>query len=731
MSSKNSYSRRDFLKVTSVVGSGLAIGLHLPFANKLFGSQDKVFSPNVFIDVLENNNIIISVSKSEMGQGIWTSLPMLIAEEMEANWDNVTVKQADGARVNSFFGTGGSSSISRDGWNTLRNAGAVAKVMLVEAAAKKWNVSPVECNALNSSIIHERTGKTCSFGEVTAIAARLKVPKEAPLKHSSKYTILGKDFLRTDTGMKVNGTAPFAMDIDLEGMVYAMIERPKTFGAIFKSLDDSKAKSMSGIIDIFTVPSGVAIVGNNIWSIIQARKELKIEWTSKTPINNDSDVYKKYMEELSTQSGHPARDDGDANEILNSTPSARQLESIYDLPFQTHASMEPCNSVIDIKKDSVEIWAPTQSPKQATDRASELTGIPIENIKVNVTFLGGSFGRKSFNDFIDDGIYVSKIIKKPVKIVWSREDDIRHGYNRPASKHVMNAALGDNEKVIAWKHKVISPDALNQQAVYQYGAMMPGILKGVMGLLPGFVKKRMTIIGEGAKSIKYEFSNTRIETKTFETDVPLGFWRSVYDSQNAFANESFIDEISNKINSDPVELRLVHLKGDSRASAVIKRAAKESGWKTKTLAEGHYQGFAYHHSFGSHVAEVAEVSVSDSNNINIHKVTCVIDCGQTVNPLTIRAQMEGSIVFGISATTKSEVTVTNGRVDQSNYDSFEVLRMDEMPEIDVYIIKNTKDPGGVGEPGLPPIAPAIANAVFAATGKRIRKLPIRPSDLRV
>lgn len=731
MSNKNSYSRRDFLKVTSVVGSGLAIGLHLPFANKLFGSQDNVFSPNVYIDVLENNDIIISVSKSEMGQGIWTSLPMLIAEEMEADWDNVIVKQADGARVNSFFGTGGSSSISRDGWNTLRNAGAVAKVMLVEAAARKWNVSPVECKAINSTIVHERSGKICSFGDVTGTAAKLKIPKEAQLKHPSQYTILGQDFLRTDTGMKVNGTAPFAMDIDLEGMVYAMIERPKTFGATFKSLDDSKARSRPGIIDIFTVPSGVAIVGNNIWSIIEARKELKIEWTPKTPVNNDSDVYKKYMEELSIQSGHPARDDGDTNEILESTPSARQLKSIYDLPFQTHASMEPCNSVIDVKKDFVEIWAPTQSPKQATQRASELTGVPIENVKVNVTFLGGSFGRKSFNDFIDDGIYVSKNIKKPVKIVWSREDDIRHGYNRPASKHVMNAALDENDQVIAWKHKVISPDALTQQAVYQYGAMMPGILKGVMGMLPSFVKKRMSIIGEGAKSIKYEFLNTRIETKTFETDIPLGFWRSVYDSQNAFANESFIDEISNKTGSDPVALRLTHLKGDPRASAVIKKAAKESGWQTKTLARGHYHGFAYHHSFGSHVAEVAEVSVSESKNINIHKVTCVIDCGQTVNPLTIRAQMEGSIVFGISATTKSEVTVTNGRIDQSNYDTFEVLRMDEMPEVDVHIIKNTENPGGVGEPGLPPIAPAIANAIFAATGKRIRKLPIRPSDLRV
>lgn len=721
MSSRNTFTRRDFLKVGSIVGSGLAIGFHFPFGNKLLGAQETSFKPNTFINILPDDRILISVAKAEMGQGVWTSLPMLIAEEMEADWTSIEIMQSSDS---SFIGTGGSSSISRYGWKKMREAGAVAKQMLIEAASMKWKVSPVECEAEDSMIYHRPSGKKVSFGSVSDLASKLKVPKKVNLKDPKNFSILGKDMLRADTMVKINGTASYAMDTELEGMVYAMVERPSSFGATYVSSNAEHVKQQPEILDVFVTPRGVAIVGKNTWSVIQARKLLKVKWKKKKPINNDSKVYTEHMEKLISGKADSVRKEGRPNKT---TKEAEDLfEAKYYLPFQAHAAMEPCNCVVDVKNNSCEIWAGTQNAKNAVDRASSITGIDKKNIKINVTFLGGGFGRKSFNDFIDEGVYVSQKVKKPTKLIWMREDDTRHGFNRPSSIHHLVGNL-KNKKINLWKHKIVSPDAAGQQMIYQYGASLPGLAKGIMSL--NFVKRKISFIAEGAKTIKYDFPNILIETKPFETDIPLGFWRAVYDSQNSFANECFIDELAYQGEIDPVELRLKHLDSNSRSVAVIKKAAKESSWRTK-LKEGRFHGFAYHHSFGSHVAEVAEISVSKSNKVRVHNVTCVVDCGQTVNPMTIRAQMQSAIVFGIGATLKSEITVNKGKVDQSNYDNYKVLRMDEMPRIDVHIIKNNEYPGGVGEPGLPPIAPAITNAVYAATGKRIRKLPIRPSDLR-
>jgi len=721
MNKKNTFSRRDFLKVGSVLGSGLAIGFHFPFGNKLIGSQKVSFRPNMYINVLKDNRILIYVSKAEMGQGVWTSLPMLIAEEMEADWSNIEIMQSSDS---SFIGTGGSSSISGYGWKKMREAGAVAKQMLIEAASMMWRVSPMECEAKDSMIYHKTSGKKVSFGSVSDLASKLNVPKKIKLKNARNYSILGNDMLRTDTLVKINGTAQYAMDINIEGMVYAMVERPSSFGATYLSSNSEHIKKQPGILDVFVIPRGVAIVGKNTWSVIQARKLLKVNWKKKTPINNDSKVYANHMEKLISEKADSVRKEGRPNQIANKTKSL--LEAKYYLPFQAHAAMEPCNCVVDVKNSSCEIWVGTQNAKNAVDRASTITGIDKKNIKINVTFLGGGFGRKAFNDFIDEGVYISQKIKKPTKLIWMREDDTRHGFNRPSSAHYLVGSLKD-KKINLWKHKIISPDAAGQQMIYQYGASLPGLARGIMSL--NFVKRKMSFIAEGAKTIKYDFPNMLIETKPFETDIPLGFWRAVYDSQNSFANECFIDELANKENIDPVDLRLRHLDPNSRSAAVIKKAAKESNWGNK-LRNGRFQGFAYHYSFGTHVSEVAEISISNSNHVRVHNVTCVVDCGQTVNPMTIRAQMQGAIVFGIAATLKSEITVNNGTIDQGNYDDYQVLRMDEMPKIDVYIIKNNEDPGGVGEPGLPPIAPAITNAVFSATGKRIRKLPIMPSDFQ-
>ena len=722
MGNTKSYSRRDFLKVGSVVGSGLVIGFHFPFGNKLMAAEAKEFKPNIFISVLPDDRILVAVAKAEMGQGVWTSLPMIVAEEMEADWSKIEIVQSDAPE---FFGTGGSSSISRFGWKKMREAGAIGKQMLVKAAAKKWKVTPKECEAKNSIVYHKPSGKSLSFGSLTDQASKLKIPRKVKLKDPKDYTIVGQDKLRTDSFVKTNGTAPYSMDIEIDGMVYAMVEKPTPFGAKYISSNLSEVKKEPGILDVFPTPNGVAVVGKNTWSVIKARKLLKVNWEKKSPVNNDSDLYQAHMLDLISEKAKSVRKEGKPNKVLKEKEDLFEVK--YSLPFQTHAAMEPLNCVVDVKSDSCEIWVGTQNANNAIDRAHEITGIDKKNIKLNLTFLGGGFGRKSFNDWIDEGLYISKKIKKPTKLIWMREDDTKHGFYRPSSLHQMVGSIKD-KKINLWKHKVISPDAVGQQMVYQYGASLPGIAKGVMSL--GFIKGKMSeIITEGAKKINYDFPNMLIEMKPFETDVPLGFWRAVYDSQNAFANECFIDELSYKAEVDPVELRLKHLDSNSRPAIVIKRAAKESGWGKKIKA-GHSQGFAYHHSFGSHVAEVAEVSISKSNKVKVHKITCVVDCGQTVNPMTIRAQMQGAIVYGLGATIKSEITVKNGQIDQSNYNDYEVLRMNEMPQVDVHIIKNNEEPGGVGEPGLPPIAPAVTNAVFAATGKRIRKLPITPKNLK-
>tara|TARA_B100000686_G_scaffold355374_1_gene473875 strand:+ start:13808 stop:15976 length:2169 start_codon:yes stop_codon:yes gene_type:complete len=721
MGSQNMFTRRDFLKVGSIIGSGLAIGFYFPFGNKLIGAQEKSFRPNIFINILPDDKIIISVTKAEMGQGVWTSLPMLIAEEMEADWSKIEVIQSPDS---SFIGTGGSSSISRYGWKKMREAGAIAKHMLIEAASMKWKVSPVECEAKSGMIYHRPSRKKVSYGSVTDLASTLKIPKKINLKNIKNYSIIGKDMLRTDSVIKTNGTAPYAMDINLKGMVYAMVERPSSFGATYLSSNAEQIKKQPGILDVFVIPRGLAVIGKNTWSVIQAKKLLKIKWKKKKPKNNDSKIYNEVMQKLILKKADSVRKDGNPNKIAKKTDNL--FEAQYHLPFQTHAAMEPCNCVVNVNDNLCEIWAGTQNPKNAVDRASTITGFDKKDIKINVPFLGGGFGRKSFNDFIDEGVYISQKIKKPTKLIWMREDDTRHGFNRPSSIHQLVGNIKNN-KIDLWKHKIVSPDVAGQQMIYQYGASLPGLAKGIMSL--NFVKRKISFIAEGAKTIKYNFPNMLIETKPFETDIPLGFWRAVYDSQNSFANESFIDELANLGNIDPVELRLKHLNLNSRSAVVIKKAAMESRWGKK-LKEGRFHGFAYHYSFGSHVAEVAEISILKSKKVRVHNVTCVIDCGQTVNPMTIRAQMQSAIVFGIGATLKSEITVNKGKIDQGNYDDYKVLRMHEMPKIKVHIINNNEYPGGVGEPGLPPIAPAIANAVYAATGKRIRKLPITPTDLR-
>ena len=567
-------SRRSFIKTASLIGSGFAIGFNFLQAKRELNSE---FSPNMYINVLSDDTVVLSVSKAEMGQGIWTSLPMLIAEEMEVDWGKVKVQQIS---KDNFIGTGGSMSISGYGWEKMREAGAVAKQVLVESAALKWKVSPVECVAKNSVVYHQKTRRSTSFGSLVDKASKVKIPKSVRLKKPSEFNLLGKDMLRTDSKIKVDGTALFSMDKHLSGMLYAMVERPKYFGAKYKNSNLEQIKNQNGIIDVFRIPSGVAIVGEKYWSVVKARKLLKVNWEKKSnPVYADSKIYRSHLDKLSNGKSSKVRKDGSPSKIFKNAKDI--VKAQYYLPFQTHAAMEPCNCVVNVSDGACEIWTGTQNPDNAITRASKVTGIPEKNIKLNLTFLGGGFGRKSFNDWIEDCVRISKHLKKPIKLINSREDDTKYGFARPSSKHNMSAVVS-NKSIKAWKHIVVSPDPLTGNAANQYGASIP-ILKWATSI--GIVKNKIRnyLVTDGAAHIPYDFENVSVKASPFETDIPLGFWRAVFHSQNAFANECFIDELAHKSDIDPIQLRLSHLKNNIRSIKVIQKVADESNWGSYCL----------------------------------------------------------------------------------------------------------------------------------------------------
>ena len=714
MAEKTIIHRRDFIKIMSTAGTGLVIGFHLPFKNKLLAGNavsDIAFNPNAWITVRPDNTVTISVAESEMGQGVWTSLPMIIAEEMELDWSKVQVIQApiDKDRFGKQ-GTGGSASI-RSSWKKLREAGAVAKEMLLEAAAQKWSIPKENCDADNGFILNRTSGEKLSYGELCALAAELKVPENISLKDPGDFRIVGKNIPRTDTPLKVNGTAEYAMDIDLPNMVHAFIIRCPFFGGKLKTINNSKAKRINGVLDIFEVENGIAVVGTSTWAALKGRKALDVTWDTGPNANLDSKSIAKYLKKRGEKRGAVGRNDGNARKALKKTNKI--IEAVYKVPFQAHATMEPMNCVVDVQLNRCRIWAPTQFPYAAQKQAAEITGLSMDKIEMNVTFLGGGFGRRAFNDFVNDGLEVSKHMGRPVKLIWMREDDMRHDYYRPASRHILNGGLNENGETIAWTHKVVAPS----------------ILFGQMFKYPIPFKDKLDVVAlAGAKELPYAVPNIRVEYKSANTDVPVGWWRSVYDSQNAYANECFMDELAFEAGEDPVQYRLKLLVDSPRNTGVLKMAAQKAGWGNP-LPNGIFQGVSCHGSFGSYVAQVAEVSVQEDTGIKVHRVVCAVDCGQVINPSIVEAQMESSIVYGLSATLNGEITIEKGGVVQSNFHEFEVLRINEMPQVEVHIVESKEPPGGVGEPGLPPIAPAVANAVFAATGKRIRKLPIKLEDL--
>lgn len=711
--------RRNFLQLGVSVGGGLILGFNFSPSGGISEAKARTaasFPLNAFVRIGDDDTITIIVNKSEMGQGVYTSLPMLLAEELECDWGKIRVEAAPVSPVYNHTewgpmqGTGGSSSVKSE-WERFRKAGATAREMLLAAAASTWKVNKMTCHAEKGKVIHT-SGKSLTFGKLAKMAARIPVPKLVILKEPESFKIIGKSVKRLDTPEKTNGKAIFGFDTGFPGMLTALIARPPVFGGKVTSINAEKTKAVPGVKDVLQVPSGVAVIADGFWPAKKGRDLLEIVWDEGDGAKLSTARLKEAYNGLAKTPGSVARKEGDAEAALRG--EAIQISAEYQVPYLAHAMMEPLNCLVDFRGNSCEIWTGTQMQTADRNTAAHILGLKPEQVKLHTTFLGGGFGRRAnpYSDFVGEAAHVAKALGKPVKVVWSREDDIRGGYYRPLWSDRITAALDEEGSPVAWQHTIVGQS----------------ILEGTV--FKGMIKKGIDATSvEGAEDIPYDIPNILVDVHSPKIGIPVQWWRSVGHSHTAFVVESFIDELAHEAKKDPFEFRRKLLAYHPRHKGVLELAAEKANWGA-SLPAGRGRGIAVHDSFGSFVAYVAEVSVSDDGRIRVHKVVCVIDCGRVVNPDTVAAQMEGGMVFGLTAALYGEITLNNGRVEQSNFHNYRMLRMNEMPEMEVHIVRSWKPPGGVGEPGVPPIAPAVANAVFAVTGKRIRSLPFRREELK-
>jgi len=706
-----STSRRDFLRSSALAGGGLLIEFVIPGAIPLADAAS-AFKPNAYLRIAPNGRITVICGLSEMGQGVHTAIPMLVAEELDADWKEVRVEQApvDKAYANPIFGmqaTGGSTSV-RGHYMPMRQAGAAARAMLVAAAARAWKVDPAECRTEASTVVH-KSGKKLSYGKLATRAAREKLPENVKLKDPSQFKLLGKSGTRRlDTPAKVNGSAKFGMDVYVRGMLTAVIAHSPVMGGKVVSFDAGKAKKVRGVKQVIQIPSGVAVLADGYWAAKLGRDALEIKWDGGPNANLSSEGVSKMLAEGAAGSGAVARNEGDAGAA---TP-AKRFEAQYEAPYLAHACMEPMNCTAHVTKKGVEIWAGTQSQGPTQGILSQVAGVAPGKVKVNTMYLGGGFGRRFGPDFVIDATLLSKISGKPVKLIYSREDDMRGYFYRPASVTRIAGGLDANGNANLFKATVASPSIMEAS--------------GFMKLPPNGVDSFGV---EGIADCPYDIPNLRVEYARKEPGAQVWFWRSVGHSQNSFFLESFIDEMAHAAGKDPYEFRRSLLGKQPRYKGALELAAEKAGWGSP-LPAGVHRGCAVVQSFGSFCAEVAEVSVAPDGTPKVHRVVAAVDCGMTVNPDIIRRQIESAIAYGLTAALHGKLTFKDGGIEQSNFHDYKILRMNEMPKVEVHIVPSTEKPGGMGEPGTPPVAPAVANAIFAATGKRIRSLPIDPAELK-
>lgn len=699
------FGRREFL-IGGVSGAlGLALGVYvLSEREKGREGAPAGFSPSAWIHITPDNGVRIVVSKSEMGQGVRTSLTMLVAEELEAHWSAIRVEQAETDSVYGEQRTQGSSSV-RTMWFPLRRAGATAREMLVTAAAQSWGVARTACHAEDGWVIHEDSGRRVRYGEVASAAASLPVPKNVALKNKEQWRLLGRPLRQLDAPSKTQGRTIYGIDVRLLGMLYAAVLRSPFLGGVLREYDASKAERVRGVHGVYRISNGVGVVADSSWSAFSARAAIDAKWTPGPNSRISQETLRDSLEQALKRPGGVGRNDGNVNKALGGAQAT--LEATYEVPYLAHAALEPINCTASVHWNRCEIWCSTQNPQAIQRRAARVALLPPSWVDVHTTFIGGGFGRRLESDMVEDAVELSKTTGVPVQVVWSREDDLRHDVYRPSALSHFAAGLDAEGELVAWKHKLVS------QAI---------------DLPRGSDRPAWTSI-QGAADLPYTIPNIRVECVDPQLPIPVGYWRSVGYSLNAFFTECFLDEIAAASGKDPYELRRKLLRNNPRMTAVLELAMEKSNWY-EALPPGKGRGLAIHRSYRTIVAQVAEISCAGSELLKVERVVCALDCGRTVNPATVEAQVQGGIVFGLSAALWGAITMRNGQVVESNYDSYRVLRMREMPKVEVHIVNSEELPTGVGEVAVPPIAPAVANAFFRASGKRIRRLPMvgSPSD---
>ena len=707
-------SRRDFLRTGALVGGGLVVAFVVPGARRVLAERPgnrPPPAPNAFLRVGADDSVTVFLAHSEMGQGIWTALPMLIAEELDADWSKVKVEHAPAAPVyaHTAFGmqmTGGSTSTWSE-FERYRQAGATARALLVAAAAERLGVKPADCRTENGMVI--AGSRRMRYGELADAAAKLPTPKTVRLKEPKSWKLIGKPTRRLDTPEKITGRAQFGIDVQFEGLRTAVVAHPPVFGGSVRSFDATKTRAVPGVRDVVQVPTGVAVVADHFWAAKLGRDALTVDWDPGPNAGLDSAVLLEEFRRLARTKGATASHAGDPGGAL--AKAAKTIEAEYSVPYLAHATMEPMNCTVRIGRDKCEIWTGTQFQTLDQQVAAGITGLRPDQVEIHTMFLGGGFGRRATptSDFVSEAVHVAKAAQAPVKTVWTREDDMHAGYYRPAYLHHACIGLGADGMPVAWRHAVVGQSIL---AGSPFEAVM--VKNGI---------DATSVEGVSDSPYLKDIAHHRVDLHSPKTGIPVLWWRSVGHSHTAFVIESLVDELAKAAGKDPVEYRRALLKHHARNLGALNLAVEKAGWGT-ALPKGRARGVAVHESFGSYVAQVAEVS-AENGAIRVHRVVCAIDCGVAVNPAAVTAQMESGIAFGLGAALHSALHVKDGRVQESNYHDYRVLRLNEMPVVEVHIVPSTDKMGGVGEPGVPPIAPAVANAVAALTGQRLRELPLR------
>ncbi|PYS38500.1 MAG: twin-arginine translocation pathway signal protein [Acidobacteria bacterium] len=694
--------RRSFLKTGAAAAGGLVLGFYLP-ENHSLEAQNALGKLNAYVQIGADDMITLYIHKAEMEQGTVTSLSMLLAEELECDWKKIRTEfpGVDPVAFGPMQGVFGSMSV-RTSWEPLRKAGATAAEMLVQAAAQKWNVPKSQCRAENNSIVNINTKERLSYGSLAEAASKLPVPQyEVALKDPSQFKLVGKSQKRMDTPAKVSGKTIFGIDMKVPGMLYATLLRCPVFGGKVKSFDAAKTKAVPGVKQVVQISNGIAVLAENTWAAMEGRKALAVEWDEGPRATTTSASIRKVFADLAEKPGAVARKEGDVAAALASTP--RKIEAVYEVPYLSHAPMEPLNAVAHVRPDGADVWSGMQIQSVARETAARIAGLPAEKVQIHTVYLGGGFGRRGGADFIGEAVEISKVAGVPVKLQWTRDDDLQHDTYRPASYTKFTSALDDKGMPTVWNARVVCPS-------------FAGLRNGV---------DRTGV--EGIAEIRYSIPNILVEYHPPDVGIPVSYWRSVGYSHNTFFTEGFLDELAFAAKQDPVEFRRRLLAKAPRMLGVLELAAEKAGWG-KPLAAGRHRGIAVVDNLGSFNAQVAEISI-DKGKVRVHRVVCAVDCGHVVNPAIVVQQIESGIVYGLSAALRGEITIDRGRVQQTNFNNYEPLRMDEMPVIETHIVPSTNPPGGIGEASTPAIAPAVTNAIFSATGKRIRRLPIKPEDL--